>query len=135
DGPESWPVCVEYDAIHYELSDPGRIGDIEDGRVELSDASTGGVESSTVLGDQPLQVTALTPEMNHGMAGWAHDSQVAQLRLRRCRAVSQWLRVVDMGEPPAKLAVDRAEIEVASLDFASEAPARGAQRGFDLRSP
>jgi hypothetical protein len=29
DGPESWPVCVEFDAIHYEISDPTEAAEIE----------------------------------------------------------------------------------------------------------
>jgi hypothetical protein len=29
DGPESWPVCVEFDAIHYEVSDPAERAALE----------------------------------------------------------------------------------------------------------
>ena len=29
DGPESWPQCVEWDAIHYEISDPAERAALE----------------------------------------------------------------------------------------------------------
>jgi hypothetical protein len=29
DGPESWPACIEWDAIHYEVSDPAERAELE----------------------------------------------------------------------------------------------------------